>query len=314
VKTLLSRREMIAASGFCLAAAAARVPAAEPAATPPGEPFGYSLNTATVMGHKLSIKEEIELAAKAGWQGIEPWIRNIEKHQAEGGSLADLKKLAEDLGLQIVGAIGFAAWAVDDDAQRAAGLEQLKRDMDLVRQIGGARIAAAPAGINRSTGIDLVKVGQRYRAVLELGREMGVLPQLEIWGSALTLSTAGEAAMVAATANHADACLLLDVYHLHRGGSGFDCLRLLNGAALHVFHVNDYPAEPPREKLNDSDRVYPGDGVAPFDQILRTLRDTGFRGTLSLEVFNRGYWEQDPLAVARTGLEKCRAVVQRALG
>ena len=47
--------------------------------------------------------------------------------------------------------------------------------------------------------------------------------------------------------------------------------------------------------------------------LFRTLRDIGFRGMLSLEVFNREYWNQDPLLVARTGLEKTREAVQKAL-
>jgi hypothetical protein len=31
---------------------------------------------------------------------------------------------------------------------------------------------------------------------------------------------------------------------------------------------------------------------------------------LSLELFNRQYWKQDPLAVARTGLEKMQEVIR----
>jgi 2-keto-myo-inositol isomerase len=34
---------------------------------------------------------------------------------------------------------------------------------------------------------------------------------------------------------------------------------------------------------------------------------------LSLELFNRDYWKQDALQVARTGLEKMRAVARRSL-
>ena len=33
---------------------------------------------------------------------------------------------------------------------------------------------------------------------------------------------------------------------------------------------------------------------------------------LSLELFNREYWNQDALLVARTGLEKTREAVQKA--
>jgi sugar phosphate isomerase/epimerase len=150
--------------------------------------------------------------------------------------------------------------------------------------------------------------------VLELGREMGIVAQLEIWGSAQTLGTVAEAAFVATAADHPDACLLLDAYHMYKGGSGFDGLKLLNGGAMHAFHINDYPADPPREEINDSHRVYPGDGVAPMDKLLRTLYESGFRGMLSLELFNRDYWQQDAIAVARTGLEKTKAAVRKALG
>jgi sugar phosphate isomerase/epimerase len=312
-----TRREMLAQGGLSVTAsmAAGRTAMAEDAGRTPqaDEPFRYCLNTGTIRGHELTLEREVEVTAQAGYSGIEPWISSLRKHKGEGRSLSDLRKRIADLGLTVEGAIGFAAWAAEDEAQRAKGVAELKSDMELVAEIGGRRIAAPPAGINRTSGLDLNKIAERYRVVLEMGRQMGVLPQLEIWGTALTLGKVSEAAHVAIQARHPDACLLLDVYHMFRGDSGFDGLRLLNGAAMHVLHVNDYPADPPREQLTDAHRVYPGDGVAPLGAIFRTLRDSGFRGALSLELFNRDYWKQDPLTVARTGLEKTRAAVRKAL-
>jgi len=74
MSTELTRREMIARTGICLGAAAApagaSVSAAErPRNEPASEPFGYCLNMGTIMGHKLSLAEEVEVAAKAGWAG-----------------------------------------------------------------------------------------------------------------------------------------------------------------------------------------------------------------------------------------------------
>ena len=100
---------------------------------------------------------------------------------------------------------------------------------------------------------------------------------------------------------------------LFRSGSCWDSLKLLQGTAIHVIHVNDYPANPPREKITDADRVYPGNGIAPLTSFLRNLQAIEFRGSLSLELFNRTYWKQDALTVARTGLGKIRAAVQKAL-
>ena len=311
----LSRREILTAPGVLLGSAAACASSSTASATETAdfEPFQYSLNTATVMGHKLPLAGEVDIAAEAGYDGIEPWIRGIQRYVDEGGSLADMKKRIADSGLQVVSAIGFPRWAVDDDAQRAKGLEQFKREMDLVEQLDGRHIAAPPAGINRKTDVSLLDVADRYRVVLEMGREIGITAQLEIWGSATTLGRASEAALVAMAADHPDACLLLDAFHMYRGNSGFECLRLLNGRAMHAFHLNDYPADPPREEINDDARVYPGDGVCPLDFVLKTLHETGFRGMLSLELFNRTYWEQDALSVAKTGLEKMKVAVQKAL-
>ena len=82
---------------------------------------------------------------------------------------------------------------------------------------------------------------------------------------------------------------------------------------MQVFHLNDYPASPPRSQITDAHRVYPGDGVAPLKTMLRDLRKLGFQGVLSLELFNRDYWKQDALQVAHTGLEKMKAVVKASL-
>jgi sugar phosphate isomerase/epimerase len=185
--------------------------------------------------------------------------------------------------------------------------------MDLVRQVGGKRLAAPPVGATDRSDLDLHQVAGRYRALLELGDTMGVVPEVEVWGFSKTLGRLGEAALVAIESGHPRACILADVFHLYKGGSPFEGLSLLDGAALPVLHFNDYPAEPPRDKITDAQRVYPGDGVAPLKDLVRRLRENGFRGMLSLELFNREYWKQDALTVARTGLEKMRAVVQSGL-
>jgi sugar phosphate isomerase/epimerase len=119
---------------------------------------------------------------------------------------------------------------------------------------------------------------------------------------------------VAVASGASNACLLPDVYHLYKGGSKFEGLALLGPEALHVFHMNDYPAEPPVATITDADRVYPGDGVAPLDYVLGALRSIGFNGMLSLELFNKSYWQQDARLVARTGLEKMRSAVAKVSG
>ncbi len=314
----LSRRAALSKAGLlastALAGNAVGVSAADsvPANSGSGGGFILCLNTATLRGFKMSLVDEIELAAKSGYRAIEPWLDKMHKHAAEGGSLKDLGKRISDLGLTVESAIGFAQFIVDDDAARAKGLEQARVDMDAIAQIGGRRIAAPPAGATKEPGLDLHKAAERYRALLELGDQMGIVPELELWGHSKNLRQLSEAMFVAAEARHPKACVLADVFHLHKGGSGFEGLRLLSGAALPVIHMNDYPAQPLPEEIDDSFRVFPGDGVAPLTEILHSLQASGGHTVLSLELFNHEYWKRDPVTVARTGFEKMQAMIAKA--
>lgn len=313
-----SRRELLMNTAAALGAAAvAGAPSTASAAAaapnrPADEPFGYCLNTSTIREQKLGIVAELELAAKTGYHAVEPWIKELDEYVAAGGSLKDLKNRIRDLGLTIESSIGFAQWIVDDDVARKAGLEEAKRCMGLMQEIGGKRIAAPPAGAQKISGMNLFVVADRYRALLELADQMGIDAELEVWGHSQTLGRLGEAVFVAVEAGHPRACLLPDVYHIFKGGSDFHGLKMINGARIPVFHLNDYPATPSRAEQTDADRVYPGDGVAPLKQIFTDLYAAGFRGYFSLELFNRTYWQQPADVVVRTGLEKMRASVRAA--
>ena len=311
----MTRRKMLrrGGTGRPVGVAASRRASAAPIKRSGAEPFGYCLNTSTIRGQKLPLVEEIEIAAKAGYDAVEPWIDEIQEYVQAGGKLKDLKKRIAGLGLTVQSAIGFAAWIVDDPADRKKGLEVARRDMDLVRQIGGTQIAAPPFGASDQSDLDLLKAARRYRTLLELGEKMGVTPLVELWGFSKSLRRLGEVMFVATESGHPQASVLLDVYHIYKGGSDYAGLKLINGPSIGIFHFNDFPDSLPRSKISDSHRVYPGDGVAPLRTILRDVYDAGYRGHLSLELFNRQYYQQDALGVVRTGLRKMRSAVKKAM-
>lgn len=268
--------------------------------------FRYCLNTSTISGKSHGLLTYVEVASKAGYDGIEVWVGDVEKALEGGHTLASLKTHISDKGLIVESAIGFAPWMAEGDS----GFVQMKKEMEMLAGIGCQRIAAPPAGLPADKELDLFKAGMRYRKLLELGRETGVMPQLEFWGSSPVLWHLGQVLMIAATADDPDVKILPDVYHMFRGGSGFHALKMLSGDLIDIFHLNDYPANKARAEQNDADRVYPGDGHAPIIQILTDLKNMGGEKILSLELFNRAYWEEDPLQVAKTGLDKMKALVR----
>lgn len=264
--------------------------------------FRYCLNTSTISGQQLGLLKMIDVAAQAGYQGVELWVRDVKQHLESGQSAASLKKYLTDRQLNVENAIGFAPWLSGEK-----GMAQMKQEMEMMASIGCQRIAAPVMGL--TPPLDLKETGLRYRQLIELGQQTGLSPLLEFWGASELLSHLGQAMMAAAVANHPDVRILADVYHLFRGDSGFESLRMLRGNILEVFHMNDFVGSIPREQQKDSDRVYPGDGVAPLKQILTDLAAMGGTKVLSLELFNPTYWKQDALLVAKTGLAKMKQAV-----
>ena len=279
----------------------------------PKSQFTFCLNTSTIRGQNLKLSEEIKTAADAGYDGVEIWMNKLYAHIEEGGTTTDIKSLASDLGIKIENCISFPQWIVDDEQKRAEAYDQAKKEMDLLAQVGCTRVAAPPAGATNPPSIDLLEAAKRYRKLLEIGQETGVLPQLELWGFSHNLHLFGEVMYVASEAAHPDACILPDIYHIYKGGSDFEGLRMLDPSAIHMFHMNDYPASPSRMEIKDRHRVFPGDGVAPLEKALGFLIAKNKPIVLSLELFNEDYYKMKALDVAKEGLEKMKKAVEKAI-
>jgi sugar phosphate isomerase/epimerase len=274
--------------------------------------FTLCLNMSTIRGHKLGLVKELETASKGGFRSVEIWIDSLQEYLKSGGTLPDLKKRLGDLGIRVENAIGFAPWIIDDDAARAKGVEQLQREMELLAQIDCKRVATPAVGAQtpNSPKLDLYKIAERYRKILEVSDKTGVIPQLELWGFSKNLNKLSEVMFVAIESGHPSARLLLDIYHLYKGGSSRDSLKLVGKPAIEIFHVNDYTADFTPEKITDADRVFPGDGVAPIRETLAQIKRPDRPIVLSLEVFNKNYYAQDPLTVTKTAMEKMKAMVK----
>ena len=271
--------------------------------------FSYCLNTSSIRSPGASVLDGIDTAADAGWDGIEPWVQELDDWTAGGGTLEQVRALATERGIAIVNLIGFPEWAVPETDRRRKGLEEAERCFAMAQALGCAHVAAPPFGIH-DRRVELRPVAERFAALVDLAAPYGVRPLLEYWGIARTLGTTGEALLVAAECGRPGVQLLADVFHMYKGSGHHRGFEHFGDGRLGLVHVNDYPASPVRADITDADRVYPGDGEAPWPQIVAALRGVGYEGMLSLELFNEDYWARGPATVAREGLAKLRRCVE----
>ena len=266
--------------------------------------FLYCLNTSTIRPTPLLSK--IEIAGKAGYQAIEPWNDEITAYLEQGGRLAELRRALADAGLEVKSVIALHGWIMAEGVERARVLDECRRRMAQAVALGSPYIVASPP----QEVVDLNRASHRFSELLEIGAQLGVLPSMEFLGFVDGVKNVASAWRIASGAGHPRATVVADVFHMMRGGGSIDDLLTLKGADLACFHINDLPPEPDPLTQKDEDRVMVGDGIADLPRVIANLRAIGYRGPLSLELFNRRLWAEDPFLVVQRGLERIRALVE----
>lgn len=266
--------------------------------------FQFGLNTSTI--RPASLMDKIRIAGETGYTAIELWNNDLSEYEDQSGSLADVKKALDDHGLSVPTVIALHGWlnATGTDLENA--LEDAKKRMAQAAAVGSTYIISSPP---REVA-DLRLGGENYRKLLELGREFGVKPAMEFLGFVDGVNQVKHAWEVMEVADHPDSTIVLDPFHIYRGGGEVEDMEGISGNKIAVFHFNDAPAEPARAEQTDADRVYPGDGILDLKRMIAILKDADYSGVISLELFNPSYWEEDPEEVARIGLVKMKAVVE----
>jgi 2-keto-myo-inositol isomerase len=266
--------------------------------------FKLALNTSTLFPFRLDVKEQVTVAAEAGYDGIELWVKDIDQYLKTGGSIRELRTFIEDRGISVVNAITFFKWSDADERIRKEGLGQAEREISLLKELGCHAVAAPPSG--NVEGVTLETMASHFSQLTNLARGIGVEPYLEFWGKSQRLSKLNEAVFVAMESGIKDVKILLDPFHMYTGGSSIENVSYLNPKNIGIVHVNDYPFSPPREHIADHDRVFPGDGIAPNKKLATLLNQIGYRGYLSLELFIEDFGNQTPIEVASLGIEKIK--------
>ena len=271
-------------------------------------PWPICLDTATI--RPASLEEKVRIADEAGYDAIEPWIGELTEYEENGGSLEELGEEIRDRGLFVPSVIGLWGGIPTSRDQFEQALDENRARMRRAAAVGAEHVQTIPA---MEGTMDLEWAAEAYRRVLEVGLEDYDINPALVFVEMFTIKKLSQAAAVALDANHPQAKIIPDVYHMYIGNSGFNGLQHMRGEFFAIFQFNDAPADPPREELADEHRVFPGDGILPLGDILRDLEATGFDGAVSLELYNPTYWERDLMEVAETGLRKTVNVIEAAL-
>jgi len=265
--------------------------------------FTLCLNTSTIKPQPLL--DKIRLAAEAGFAGVELWINDVYEYVGRGGEVRDVEKALADHGLIVPCVVAVRQWGEAGEVEYPLMLDETRRRMEMAARLGSPYLVATPP----RDPCDLGQITRRYKDLLELGRQVGVKPTMEYIGFFQSVRHLGQAWQIVQDADDPDATLLLDSFHSWNAGATLDDLRAVPARRISHYHIDDADPDKPVGTQTDPDRVMLGEGQIDLRGEIAVLREKGYEGTVSLELFNRDLWAQDPREVLKVGIERMRELL-----
>jgi sugar phosphate isomerase/epimerase len=296
-----SRREMLVAP-----VALAATSAVANAATGTKMSLALHQNTSNGAGYRKSL----EGWARAGIKNVE--ITNVLLDEfLKDDSLVSARQVITDLGLNpIHGATGVTE-LFEPNPNRAAALNNLKRRCEMYANMGLNRIYATTATNKKITEDDYKAGAENIHDAGEVAKQFDMSLRIEFLRTSPFISTLPTILKMTRAAAHPNVAPMLDCYHFWSGLSKLEDLDTIQPGEIGHVHFQDVP-DIPRELLDLSTRIIPGDGVSPLTRILSKLSEKGYAGPLSVELFLPKFQQGDPYEVAREIRVKSETVMRQA--
>ncbi len=255
---------------------------------------------------QAEFRAAIEAYHRAGFRAAELWLGSVEPFLKKE-SPAAARRLMIDQEIEPAGACCEGDVFFPRLADRDKRLDSLKRKLDLSRELGAHRFVLYSAIFEEVKPSDYEASLPGLAAVGDLGRERDIVVGIEFIKGSKFLGSLLTAVELLRKAGHPNLGVQFDTFHFYSGVSKLEDLEKVRPGEISFVHINDVPAKP-REILEDTDRIYVGEGVMPLERILRALAPV-YRGYVSFEVFQ--YGSQDPVEVARKSFNGLAALLKR---
>jgi len=245
-----------------------------------------------------TLEEKFEAIAAAGFTGVEIFENDLLSYS---GSPADAKRIAGDLGLEIVTFQPFRDFEGLPEPARSRAFARAERKFDLMQELGTDLLLicsnVAPDALG---GID--RAAEDFRLLGEKAAARGLRVGFEALAWGRHINDYRDAWEVVRRADHPSVGLVLDTFHALARKTDLKAIRAIPRDRIFLVQVADAPLLD-MDYLNWSRhfRCLPGQGDLPLDDFMDALGATRFDGILSLEIFSDRFRAGSTRAVAVDG-------------
>ncbi len=255
------------------------------------------------------LSEKLEAAAAVGFDAVEIHENDLLMF---GSSPADVGRIAEDLGIAIVSYAPFHHFEAMPEPYRARNFDRAERKFDVMQALGTDLLLVCsntlPTAINDDgrAAADLHEMATRAAA-----RGVRVCYEALAWGR--HVNRWRHAWRIVQLANHPSLGLVADSFHVLAVDDDPTEIAGIPAEKLFLVQLADAPrlaVDIPT--LSRHFRNFPGQGQLPVDRFMQAVLRTGYRGPLSLEIFNDEFRAVSARRTARDGIRSLISVEDRA--
>ncbi len=252
--------------------------------------------------------EKLDAIAKANFYGVEIFENDFLSYDA---SPAEVGRMVRDAGLVITAFQPFRDFEGMPDPQRARAFDRAERKFDIMQELGTDLLLVCSnvsplslGGIDRLAA-DFHELGER---AAKRGLKVGY--EALAWGR--HISDHRDAWEVVRRTNHPNIGIILDSFHTLSRNLPVENIRAIPAEKIFLVQLADAP------KLNMEIlqwsrhfRNMPGQGDLPVKEFMQAIDATGYRGVLSLEIFNDQFRAGSARGVAVDGQRSLRYLMDQ---
>jgi sugar phosphate isomerase/epimerase len=225
--------------------------------------------------------DRAQAAARAGYAGIglhtDDLAASIERY-----GIAGIKHILDDCGLKYFEIEALLDWFVDGERRRSSDVVRTFM-LDAAERLGAFQIKVAGDLFGGDWPVQ--KMTQEFAVLCRQAADVGANVSIEILPFS-NIRDLGTGVEIVAGAGQANGGLLLDIWHMARGGIPFDDIAAVPAAYLKHMEIDDADETVSGSLLEDTirNRRLPGEGSFDVPHFLRSVKATGYSGMYGVEV------------------------------
>lgn len=242
-----------------------------------------------------TLDDKLAAAAEAGFDGIELFENDL---LASRRSPAEIRQRCADLGLSIDLYQPFRDFEAVPPDVLAANLRRAEHKFDVMAELGVDTVLVC-SSVSQEAIDDDDLAAEQLHLLGSRAAERGLRIAYEALAWGRFVNGYEHAWRIVRRAAHPALGVCLDSFHILSKGDDPRAIRAIPGEKIFFLQLADAPVLP-MDVLQWSrhHRLFPGQGDFDLTTFTRNVLDAGYRGPLSLEVFNDVFRQSDPYRAA----------------